>query len=82
MDCEMPEMDGYQATREIREIEKEKGYRLNIIGLSAHAVMEREKMAYDAGMDLYMTKPVQIEDIKNLLHDIEEGAISPSQNAS
>ncbi|MDX1692557.1 MAG: 7TM diverse intracellular signaling domain-containing protein [Ketobacteraceae bacterium] len=79
MDCEMPEMDGYQATREIRELEKERGERYNIIGLSAHAVMEREKMAYDAGMNLYMTKPVQIEDIKNVLLTIEEGRLAPPQ---
>ncbi|MCG8315053.1 MAG: ATP-binding protein [Pseudomonadales bacterium] len=80
MDCEMPEMDGYQATREIRELETQNNWSLSIIGLSAHAVMEREKMAYDAGMNLYMTKPVQIDDIKRVLLDIEEGQLAPPRS--
>lgn len=79
MDCEMPEMDGYQATREIRDIEAERNCRFSIIGLSAHAVMEREKMAYEAGMNLYMTKPVQIDDIKKVLLNVEEGRIDTPQ---
>ncbi len=79
MDCEMPEMDGYQATREIRALEEERQLNFHIIGLSAHAVMEREKMAYDAGMNLYMTKPVQIDDIKKVLQKVEEGRLAPPQ---
>lgn len=79
MDCEMPEMDGYQATREIRDIERNKNLNFHIIGLSAHAVMEREQMAYEAGMNLYMTKPVQIEDIKNVLMAVEEGRLTPPE---
>ena len=60
--------------REIRKIEKSRSLVINIIGLSAHAVAEREQMAYDAGMDLYLTKPVQIDDIKKVLLDVEQGA--------
>ena len=79
MDCEMPEMDGYQATKEIRQLEQQNNLDIKIIGVSAHAVMEREQMAYEAGMNLYMTKPIQIEDIKKVLLDIERGTLAPPQ---
>ena len=54
MDCEMPEMDGWQATQEIRKFDK----KTMITGLSAHAMAEFEQKAIEAGMDSFMAKPV------------------------
>jgi CheY-like chemotaxis protein len=58
MDVEMPVMDGFSATREIRALEKEKnlGY-TPIIALTAHALVEYRKECLKNGMDDYITKP-------------------------
>lgn len=58
MDCEMPVMDGYQATRQIRALETPDGPRPWIIGLSAHAVDSYIAEARAAGMDDYLSKPI------------------------
>ena len=60
MDCEMPEMDGYSATRHIRTLERS-GRRVStpIIALTAHAMPEFRRRAEEAGMTDYVTKPIQ-----------------------
>jgi CheY-like chemotaxis protein len=66
MDCQMPVMDGYEATRRIRSSEPEERH-IPIIALTAH-VMEGEKQkCLDAGMDDYLSKPVQYDTLKNML---------------
>ncbi len=60
MDCEMPEMDGYAATRHIRTVEQSHGRAPTpIIALTAHAMPEFRREAADAGMTDYVTKPVR-----------------------
>lgn len=68
MDCEMPEMDGWEATTTIRENarERDNGEELKIVALSAHALnLERERAA-EAGMDDYLSKPVSKDDLMGM----------------
>ena len=59
MDVQMPEMDGIEATRQIRELAPE----LPIIGLSAHALGEEKQRSLDAGMVAHITKPIDPEEL-------------------
>ena len=66
MDCEMPVMDGYQATREIRLWEKRKNKKaLPILAVTAHALDEMVQDSFDAGMNGHISKPID----KQVLHD-------------
>lgn len=69
MDCEMPGMDGYEATIHIRNMEKENPdrKRVPIAALTAHALHDVEQKCLEVGMDKFVTKPLKLDVIKNLL---------------
>lgn len=72
MDVQMPEMDGFEATRAIRE--KESGGHVPIVAMTAHAMKGDRERCLEAGMDDYVSKPVKAEE---LFSAIERVALAP-----
>lgn len=66
MDCQMPEMDGFEATMEIRRVEGA-SKRTPIIAMTAGAMKDDEERCMAAGMDAYITKPVNPEQLAGVL---------------
>lgn len=67
MDCQMPEMDGFEATHLIRRSEIEIGRHTPIIGLTAQAMEGDRERCLQSGMDDYLSKPATLERLKNLM---------------
>jgi two-component system sensor histidine kinase/response regulator len=64
MDCHMPNMDGFTATRAIRAAERGTGFHLPIVAMTANAFKEDREACLAAGMDDYMAKPVRMNDLR------------------
>jgi CheY-like chemotaxis protein len=73
MDVQMPEMDGLEATAEIRKRETA-GRRLPIVAMTAHAMKSDRDRCLDAGMDGYVTKPVQAAELARAMEDAMHAA--------
>ncbi|MFL5815130.1 MAG: ATP-binding protein, partial [Bdellovibrionia bacterium] len=67
MDCQMPEMDGFEATKKIRELEASSGKRIPIIALTANAMKEDEEKCLQSGMTDFISKPVKQEQLSEKL---------------
>jgi two-component system, sensor histidine kinase and response regulator len=68
MDCQMPEMDGFDASRAIRERERQSGARpIRIIALTANAMESDRERCLAVGMNDYLSKPVKVEDLSTAL---------------
>ncbi|MEM7456688.1 MAG: response regulator [Planctomycetota bacterium] len=70
MDVQMPVMDGLEATREIRNLEKGSGHRIPIIALTAHASKEDEKTCLASGMDRFVTKPIRADFLFDVIAEL------------
>lgn len=72
LDVEMPELDGLSATRLIREQEAEqnRGHRIPIYAMTAHAIHGYRETCLNAGMDGYITKPIQPDELRSVLAEV------------
>ncbi|MBM3815340.1 MAG: response regulator, partial [Acidimicrobiia bacterium] len=78
MDCQMPEMDGFEATRAIRDAEKPQSAHLPIIALTANAMAGDRERCMAAGMDNYLAKPIDRLELAALLDAVANtGSESP-----
>ncbi len=84
MDCQMPELDGYETTRQIRRRSGER--HLPVIALTAHAMRGDREKCFAVGMDAFLPKPLHIPDLARLLDDhlavqLDAAALRPVRTA-
>lgn len=74
MDCEMPIQDGFETARQIRNYENEFSLApINIIALTAHTELSYRQRSMDAGMNIYLTKPVSLDEMRQCLSNLDAG---------
>lgn len=73
LDCQMPEMDGYEVANRIRRLPDEKLAKIPIIAMTAHSMPGDREKCLDAGMDDYISKPINPDTLKTILKKIKSG---------
>jgi CheY-like chemotaxis protein len=79
MDVEMPEVDGLQAARAIRQLEKVGCSRIPIVAMTAHALPEMEQSCLSAGMNACLTKPVQPDALLKVITELADRSSAESR---
>ncbi len=82
MDVEMPEVDGYHATRQIRRAERVTGGRTPIVAMTAHVLPETRAACVEAGMDGYLAKPVGMAELQGLLEQWQASPYATNRPAT
>jgi two-component system sensor histidine kinase/response regulator len=77
MDCQMPVMDGIEATRAIRLGERGTGRHVPIVALTAHALASETRRCLDVGMDAFLTKPLALPDLEACLRNFLQPSRAP-----
>lgn len=70
MDIQMPDVDGYEATRQIRQLEQSLPGHVNIVALTAHAGDDDRRRCLEAGMDEYLTKPIRAQQLYEMIDKV------------
>jgi CheY-like chemotaxis protein len=70
MDVQMPEMDGFEATRLIRGREQKTLEHIPIVAMTAHAMIGDRERCLEAGMDSYISKPLRGKELIALIHSL------------
>ena len=70
MDVQMPKIDGFDATRQIRQLEETTGGRIPIVAMTAHAMMGDKEKCLNSGMDYYLTKPIDSKELIKLIQKL------------
>lgn len=82
MDVQMPTLDGYQATRQIRQLEQGSGHRVPILAVTAHSMSGDEQKCLDAGMDGYVSKPVRQDQLHETIQRVVTSGPMPQPPAT